>query len=198
MEYQINALTEAGYRCIALDRRGFGESDKPWDGYDYDTMSNDVHEVIQALDLQDVTLVGFSMGGGEVARYFGQFGADRVSKAMLISAVTPYMLQTDDNPNGVPQSAFDEFVTNVKEDRIAFLDTFGKQFVNWDENNGPISEDLLHYNKTIASFASPKATQACITAFGTTDFRPDMEKNHRADARCSRRRRSDCPHRRSW
>ena len=88
-------------------------------------------------------------------------------------------------------------MTNVKEDRIAFLDTFGKQFVNWDENNGPISEDLLHYNKTIASFASPKATQACITAFGTTDFPPRYGEDHRADTHRSRRRRPDCPRRRS-
>lgn len=174
-EYQINALTDAGYRCIALDRRGFGDSDKPWSGYDYDTMSRDVHEVVKALDLQDATLVGFSMGGGEVARYFGQFGADRVSKAMLISAVTPYMLQTDDNQDGVPQEVFDEFMENVKGDRIAFLEGFGKQFVNYDDGDS-ISDDLLHYNKTIASFCSPIAMQQCITAFGTTDFRPDMEK----------------------
>ena len=174
-EYQINALTGAGYRCVALDRRGFGDSDKPWGGYDYDTLARDVHEVIQALDLQDVTLAGFSMGGGEVARYFGQFGADRVSKAMLISAVTPYMLQTDDNQDGVPQAVFDEFMENVKKDRIAFLDTFGKQFVNHDDGNA-VSDDLLHYNKMIAAFCSPRAMQRCITAFGTTDFRPDMEK----------------------
>ena len=179
-EYQINALTEAGYRCIAYDRRGFGDSDKPWSGYDYNTMSRDLHELMSALDLQDVTLVGFSMGGGEVARYFGQFGTSdqgRVSKAMLISAVTPYLLQTDDNPDGVPQDAFDEFMQNVKTDRIAFLDGFGKQFVNFDDLGGErVSEDLVHYNKTIASFASPKATQDCITAFGTTNFRPDMGK----------------------
>ncbi len=176
-EYQVNALTEAGYRCIAYDRRGFGDSDKPYSGYDYDTMSNDLRELMNALDLNDVTLAGFSMGGGEVARYFGQFGSERVSKAMLISAVTPYMLQTDNNPDGVPQDAFDEFMQNVKTDRIAFLDGFGKQFVNFDDLGGDrVSEDLVHYNKTIASFASPKATQDCITAFGTTDFRPDMEK----------------------
>ena len=176
-EYQINALTEAGYRCIAYDRRGFGDSDKPWTGYDYDTMSNDTHELVKALDLQGATLVGFSMGGGEVARYFGRFGADRVSKAMLISAVTPYMLKTDDNPDGVGQDVLDGLMEGVKEDRIAFLDGFGKNFVNWDKLGGDrVSEDLVHYNKTIASFASPRATQQCITAFGTTDFRSDMDK----------------------
>ena len=175
-EYQIDALTEAGYRVIAYDRRGFGNSDKPWNGYDYDTLSNDLKELLEALDLQDVTLVGFSMGGGEVARYFGQFGDERVAKAMLISAVTPYMLKTDDNPDGVPQETFDEFMQNVSQDRIAFLGGFGKQFVNFDKGGEPVSEDLLHYAKTIASFASPRATKRCITAFGETDFRPDMEK----------------------
>ena len=175
-EYQIDALTDAGCRVIAYDRRGFGDSDKPWNGYDYDTLSNDLNELMKALDLQDVTLVGFSMGGGEVARYFGQFGAERVSKAMLVSAVTPYMLKTDDNPDGVPQETFDEFMQNLEKDRIAFLDGFGKQFVNWDKGGESISEDLLHYAKTIASFASPRATKQCVTAFGETDFRPDMEK----------------------
>ena len=139
-------------------------------------MSNDLNELMKALDLQDVTLVGFSMGGGEVARYFGQFGAERVSKAMLVSAVTPYMLKTDDNPDGVPQETFDEFMQNLNQDRIAFLDGFGKQFVNFDKDGDSVSEDLLHYAKTIASFASPRATKQCVTAFGETDFRPDMEK----------------------
>ena len=175
-EYQVHALTEAGYRCILYDRRGYGNSDKPWHGYDYATLSNDLHELVTALDLQNATLVGFSMGGGEVARYFGQFGADRVSKAMFVSAVTPYMLKTDDNPEGVPQDVFDGFKKNIRDDRIAFLDHFGKQFVNWDKAGKTVSKDLLEYNKAIASFASPRATLECITAFGTTDFRPDMKK----------------------
>jgi peroxiredoxin len=177
-EYQINALTEAGYRCIAYDRRGFGDSDKPWTGYDYDTMSADLHQLIVELDLNDAVIAGFSMGGGEVARYFGRFGSDRVSKAMLISAVPPYLKKTADNPDGgLEQEDIDGFMQGVKDDRIAFLDDFGKQFVNFDELGGDrISEDLVHYNKTIASFASPKATQDCITAFVETDFRDDLEK----------------------
>ncbi len=177
-EYQINALTDAGYRCIAYDRRGFGDSDKPWTGYDYDTMSADLHNLIEELDLKDVTIAGFSMGGGEVARYLGTFGSDRISKAMLISAVPPYLKKTSDNPDGgLEQEDVDGFMQGVKGDRIAFLDDFGKQFVNFDKLGGDrISEDLVHYNKTIASFASPKATQDCITAFAETDFRDDLKK----------------------
>ena len=178
-EYQVSALAEAGHRVIAYDRRGFGDSDKPWDGYDYDTMAADLQALMTALELQDVTLVGFSMGGGEVARYFGQFGSERVSKAVFVSAVTPFMLKTDDNPTGVDQSVFDEFKQNVKEDRIGFLEGFTKMFVNHDKGvpgGKPASEAALGYNLSIASYASPKATLDCITAFGETDFRQDMGK----------------------
>ena len=175
-EYQVPPLVEAGYRVISYDRRGFGDSDKPWNGYDYNTMSADLHELITALDLRDAVLVGFSMGGGEVARYFGQFGADHVAKAMLISAVTPYMLKTDDNPEGVDKSVIDELRQGVKNDRLKFLDGFAKQFVNWEKVDKPISEDALHYSKMIAAFASPRATLQCIDAFAATDFRPDMDK----------------------
>lgn len=141
-------------------------------------MSADLHELIIELDLNDVTIAGFSMGGGEVARYFGQFGSERVSKAMLTSAVPPYLKKTPDNSDGgLEQKDIDGFMNDVKDDRIAFLDDFGKQFVNFDELGGErISEDLVHYNKTIASFASPKATQDCITAFAETDFRDDLKK----------------------
>lgn len=177
-EYQINALTDAGYRCIAYDRRGFGDSDKPWTGYNYDTMSADLHELIVELDLHDAIIAGFSMGGGEVARYFGQFGSDRVSKAMLISAVPPYLKKTSDNPNGgLEQEDIDGMMQGVKNDRIGFLDDFGKQLVNFDKLGGDrISKALVDFDRTIASFASPKATQDCITAFAETDFRNDLEK----------------------
>jgi peroxiredoxin len=176
-EPQITALTEAGYRVIAYDRRGYGDSSMPWTGYDYDTLTDDLHGLLTELDLDDAVIAGFSMGGGEVARYFGRYGTERVGAAMLISAVPPFMLKTPDNPEGVPQKVFDEMMEGVKDDRIAFLDDFGKQFVNWDDADPPISEDLLHYAKTIASFASPRATRRCITAFGETDFRPDMPEN---------------------
>lgn len=177
-EKQINALTDAGYRCIAYDRRGFGESEKPWSGYDYDTMASDLHAVINELNLSDAVIAGFSMGGGEVARYFSRYGSERVSKAMLLSAVPPFLLKTDDNPNGgMEQDDVDGMIQAVKDDRITFLDGFGKMFVNFDKLGGDrISEDIVHYNHTIASFASPKATQDCITAFSETDFRDDLEK----------------------
>ncbi len=173
-EYQINALTEAGYRVIAYDRRGFGSSAMPWGGYDYDTMSADLHDLLEELDVRDVTLVGFSMGGGEVARYFGQFGSDRVGKAVFVSSVAPYMLKTADNPDGVPQEEFDKMMKGVKTDRPKFLAGFGKQFVNWGMIDHPISQEQLDYIGTLALKAQPYATQQCITAFGTTDFRPDM------------------------
>lgn len=175
-EPQVRPLIDAGYRCIAYDRRGFGDSDKPWHGHDYDTLAGDLRALLTGLDLQNAVLVGFSMGGGEVARYFGRYGADRVVKAMLISAVTPYMLKTSDNPDGVEKSVFEEMKQGVKEDRLKLLDDFSKQFVNWGMLDHPISEDLLHYNKMIAAFASPRATLEDISAFAETDFRKDMEK----------------------
>ncbi len=179
-EYQVPALVGAGYRVISYDRRGFGDSDKPWDGYDYDTMTADLQALMGALELSDATLVGFSMGGGEVARYFGQFGSERVAKAVFVSAVTPYMLKTDDNPTGIDQSVFDEFKQNVKTDRVTFLEGFNKLFVNHgkgvEPNGTPVSDAALAYTQTIAAFASPKATLDCITAFGETDFRQDMTK----------------------
>ncbi|GHC19832.1 arylesterase [Kushneria pakistanensis] len=175
-EYQINALTEAGYRCIAYDRRGFGESEKPWQGYDYDTLADDLAGLLEHLDINDATLVGFSMGGGEVARYLGRHGSKRVRGAVLVGAVTPYMLKTDDNPEGVDQSIFDDMLANVKKDRPGFLGSFGKLFVNHEGQAPTLSDELLTYNQSIASFASPRATQECIKAFGFTDFRQDLEK----------------------
>ena len=178
-EYQVPALVGAGYRVTAYDRRGFGDSDKPWSSYDYDTMAADLEALMNALELSEVTLVGFSMGGGEVARYFGRYGSERVAKAVFVGAVTPYMLKTDDNPTGVEQGVFDELRQNVRADRVTFLEGFGKLFVNHDKGvpgGKPVSEAALGYNHTIASFASPKATLECITAFGETDFRQDMGK----------------------
>ncbi|REC96171.1 alpha/beta fold hydrolase [Kushneria indalinina] len=175
-EYQINALTEAGYRCIAYDRRGFGESEKPWQGYDYDTLADDLAGLLEHLNIDDATLVGFSMGGGEVARYLGRHGSKRVRGAVLVGAVPPFMLKTGDNPEGVDQSIFDDMLTNVKQDRPGFLGGFGKLFVNHDGQAPTLSDELLAYNQSIANFASPRATQECIKAFGFTDFRQDLEK----------------------
>ncbi len=175
-EPQIGPLTEAGYRVVAYDRRGFGSSAFPWGGYDYDTLAADLKDLLTEVDLRDVTLVGFSMGGGEVARYFGRYGAERVGKAVFVSSVAPFMLKTDDNPDGVSQSTFDEMKRGVEGDRPQFLDGFTKQFLNWGLVSHPVSEEMRQYSLRDAERAQPKATLDCIDAFGTTDFRPDMPK----------------------
>jgi non-heme chloroperoxidase len=175
-EYQINDLVEAGFRVIAYDRRGFGKSSKPYDKYDYDTLTDDLRTVIEELDLRNVVLVGFSMGGGEVVRYFAGYGGDRVSKVVLLGSVTPFLLKTGDNPNGVDQSVFDEMLKQMKDDRIGFLDSFGKTFFGVNLINKPVSVPLLEYYRMLASFCSPRAMQECAKAFSSTDFREDMAK----------------------
>lgn len=173
-ESQVNVLVDAGYRCIAYDRRGFGDSGKPEGGYDYDTFASDLNDLVLALDLYDVVLVGFSMGGGEVARYIAKYGTERIAKAALLGAVPPFLLQTHDNPGGAPQAVFDGMIAGVKHDRIGFLDGFFPNFYNSDATYPGVSPDLIPYSKSIAWPALPLATQQCITAFGTTDFREDM------------------------
>ncbi len=175
-ESQINALVDAGYRCVAYDRRGFGESGKPAGGYDYDTFASDLNDLMTHLDLSDAALAGFSMGGGEVARYIGRYGSARVSKAMLLGAVTPYLPKTEDNPGGVDKSVFDGMIDGVKKDRVAFLANFFPAFYNYDAGAKDAPTDLIPFSKWIAWSASPQATRECITAFGTTDFRDDLKK----------------------
>ena len=175
-EAQIVALTEAGYRCVAYDRRGFGESGKPAGGYEYDTFASDLNDLMNHLDLKDAALAGFSMGGGEVARYIGRYGASRVSKTMMLGAVPPFLLKTADNPGGVDQSVFDGMIAGVKKDRVGFLDQFFPQFYNDDAKLEGVSADLIPFSKWIAWGASPVATQQCIVAFGMTDFRADLKK----------------------
>lgn len=175
-EYQIEELVNAGLRVIKYDRRGFGKSSKPWDRYDYDTLTNDLNVIMEQLDLRDAVLVGFSMGGGEAVRYLSQYGSDRVSKLVLISAVTPYLMKTNDNPDGVEESVFAEMMTEIKKDRIKFLDDFGKKFFGVSLVNHPVSAPLLEYYRGLASMAAPRATQQCATAFAQTDFRGDVEK----------------------
>lgn len=174
-EGQINALTAAGYRCVAYDRRGFGRSGRPVGGYDYDTFASDLNDLLTALDLRGVTLAGFSMGGGEVARYIGRYGTERISKAMLVGAVPPFLLQTPDNPAGVPEAVFDEMLAGVVQDRVAFFESFFKNFFNWTPGSGTPSDDVVAFAKSIAWHASPLATQQCIVAFGKTDFRADLK-----------------------
>ncbi|RAJ92088.1 pimeloyl-ACP methyl ester carboxylesterase [Larkinella arboricola] len=173
-EYQMTELPRHGLRCIAYDRRGFGKSSKPWDGYDYDTLAADLKAVLDELDLRNVTLVGFSMGGGEVVRYVSRYGADRVSKIVLVSAVTPYLLKADDNQDGVDQSVFDEMLEKIQADRADFLATFGKQFYGVSLLSHPVSDSFLQWNQTLALLGSPRATIECVRAFSGTDFRSDM------------------------
>ena len=175
-EAQITALTKAGYRCIAYDRRGFGESGKPDGGYNYATFASDLNDLITHLNLKDVVLAGFSMGGGEVARYLGHYGSERISKAILLGAVTPFLLKTADNPEGVDKSVFDGMLESVSKDRIAFLEEFFPNFYNYEPGAKGVSADLLPFSKWLAWPASPLGTQQCIVAFGTTDFREDLKK----------------------
>ncbi|WP_426445314.1 alpha/beta fold hydrolase [Paenibacillus sp. S-38] len=176
-EAQVPALVEAGYRVITYDRRGFGKSSQPWNGYDYDTFAADLHRLIEHLDLRDVTLVGFSMGGGEVARYVGTYGSERVKKAVFAASVVPYFYKSDEHPEGgLDEAAIQSFQAGIKADRIAFLESFTKNFFAAGGRTDLVSEPFRHYNLEIASFASPKGTLDCIDAFGRTDFRQDAAK----------------------
>lgn len=177
-EFQIPALAEAGYRVIAYDRRGFGDSSKPGGGYEYDTLAADLHGLLEKLDLRDVTLVGFSMGGGEVARYIANYGTDRIKKAVFAAAVPPYLYKTDDNPEGpLDDDGIKEFEDGVKDDRPAFLEDFTKTFFSAGEDAAElVSEPRRSYNVNMAMVASPKATIDCISAFAKTDFRDDLKK----------------------
>lgn len=175
-EYQVTNLPQHGIRCIVYDRRGFGKSDRPFDGYDYDTMAGDLKALLDQLDLNDVTLVGFSMGGGEIAKYFGLYGGARVKKVVLVSAVVPYMLKTDDNPDGVPQQIFEGIEKSIKIDRPGFLEEFNKDFYSIGMFSNSVSEAYLNSALNKAMDASPIATLACAKAFASTDFRKDVVK----------------------
>ncbi|WP_414469910.1 alpha/beta fold hydrolase [Methanobacterium sp. ACI-7] len=174
-EKQVLALLDAGYRVITYDRRGFGKSSKPTSGYDYDTMAEDMNKLIKELNLEDVTLVGFSMGGGEVARYLGTHGSKNVNKVIFISAVTPYLLKTSDNEDGVDEDVFEEIMQNIVADRLAFLSNFFSDFYNVDVLKGErVSDGILKHSWNIASVASPIGTVDCVKAW-LTDFREDLK-----------------------
>jgi pimeloyl-ACP methyl ester carboxylesterase len=173
-EYQAGFLARNGFRVVAYDRRGFGRSGKPWPGYDYDTLAGDLAAILEKLDLTGAALVGFSMGGGEVARYLARHGAARISHAVLASAVTPFLLQTDDNPDGVPETVFDDFVAQLQADRPHFLAGFGKTFFGAGLVTSPVSAEILHWAQGLALQAAPNATIDCVRAFSATDFRADM------------------------
>jgi non-heme chloroperoxidase len=175
-EKQVAALLAAGHRVITYDRRGFGKSSQPATGYDYDTFAEDLNKLVTALDLRDFALVGFSMGGGEVARYLGTYGSERVSKAVFMAAVPPFLLKTPDNPNGVDQSVFDGIKKGIAADRPAFLAKFLADFYNVDVLGGKqISDEVVRLSWNIASGASAKGTLDCVTAW-YTDFRKDLSR----------------------
>jgi non-heme chloroperoxidase len=175
-EKQVAALLTAGHRVITYDRRGFGKSSQPATGYEYDTFAEDLHKLVTALDLHDFALVGFSMGGGEVARYIGRYGTERVSKAVFMAAVPPFLLKTADNPNGVDGSVFDGIKKGIAADRPAFLTQFLANFYNVDVLGGKqISDEVVRLSWNIAAGASPKGTLDCVTAW-YTDFRKDLPR----------------------
>lgn len=173
-ESQLTALPPLGIRCIAYDRRGFGKSSKPWEGYDYTTLAADLDALMTALDLRDVTLAGFSMGGGEAVRYFSKFGGSRVAKVALISAVPPFMLKTGDNPGGVDQSVFNQMLDGIREDRPKFFTEFAKTFFGVGLISSPVSAAMLEWFRAMALEASPRATLECVKSFSATDFRGGM------------------------
>ncbi len=175
-EKQVPVLLAAGYRVIAYDRRGFGQSSQPTSGYNYDTFAEDLHKLITHLKLRDFALVGFSMGGGEVARYIGRFGSRDVSHAVIISGVPPYLLKAADNPEGVDGSVFEGIEKAVAADRYAFLTDFFKNFYNTDVNLAKrVSEQAVQASWNVAAAASATATLACVPTWGE-DFRKDVAK----------------------
>ncbi|MBR0653280.1 alpha/beta hydrolase [Roseomonas terrae] len=171
---QAVALAEAGYRVVAYDRRGFGRSDQPWVGYEYDTLADDLADVLAAIGASDATVVGFSMGGGEVARYMSRHGGKGLRQAALVSSVVPYMLQTPDNPEGVPQSQFDDMAQQMRADRAGFFTTFFKQFYGSGLLFDAVSDEVETWSRQVALMAGLRPTLACAQAFATTDFRPDL------------------------
>jgi len=172
---QMNFLAERGYRVIAFDRRGFGRSDQPWTGNDYDTFASDINDLINHLDLQDVTLVGFSMGGGDVTRYIGRYGTDRVAALVLLGAVTPVFGKMADYPQGVDLSVFAGIREGLLKDRAQFISDFATPFYGLNAGQ-TVSEGVLTQTLNLALMASLKSTLDCVTAFSETDFRADIAK----------------------
>lgn len=174
-DVQMHALADAGFTAIAYDRRGFGRSEQTGDGYDYDTLADDLADVLEGCDAtESAVLAGFSMGGGEVARYLARHGAGGVAGAALISSVVPFMLQDESNPDGVPQSQFDMMRQELTKDRAAFFSTFFKQFYGEGLLSHPVSTELLEWSRHTAMMAGLRGTLACLDAFAATDFRPDL------------------------
>ncbi|WP_091470243.1 alpha/beta fold hydrolase [Paenarthrobacter nitroguajacolicus] len=176
-EKQTAALLDAGYRVITYDRRGFGKSSQPTEGYDYDIFAADLKTVLDTLDLNDAVLVGFSMGTGEVARYISTYGSARVAKAVFLGSLEPFLLKTDDNPDGVPQEVFDGLAESVKADRYAFFTDFFKNFYNSDTFLGTarLSQESVDASWNLASKSGAFASVAAQPTW-LTDFRSDIPK----------------------
>src|SRR5450631_4614153 len=175
-EKQVPVLLKAGYRVITYDRRGFGKSSQPAAGYNYDTFAEDLHQLVTHLELRDFSLVGFSMGGGEVARYFGKYGSKGVSKAVIIAGVPPYLLKTADNPEGVDASVFAGIERAVAADRYAFFTAFFKDFYNTDVYLGKrVSEQAVQASWNVAAIASATASLVCVPTWHE-DFRNDVAR----------------------
>lgn len=175
-EKQVPVLLDAGYRVITYDRRGFGKSSQPTDGYNYDTFAKDLRTLITNLKLKDVTLVGFSMGGGEIARYFGKYGSKGIRKAVIIGGVPPFLLKTSDNSEGVDGSVFEGIKKAVAADRYAFFTDFFKNFYNTDQFLGKrVSEDVVRASWNIAAGASATASLACVPTW-LEDFRKNLTR----------------------
>ena len=175
-EYQMMFLMEKGYRVIALDRRGFGRSSQPGTGYDYDTFADDLAALIEALNLQHVTLVGHSMGGGEVARYIGRHGEKRVARVALVAAVTPFLLQTPDNPQGAPKALFDSFRAAVQADRSQWNRDVTTPYYSYNRTGAKVSQGVRDDYWRQGMNTGVLAAYHAITAFSETDFRADLKK----------------------
>jgi len=175
-ERQIPMLIELGYRVIAYDRRGFGQSSQPWAGYNYDTFAEDLHILIGALKLQECALMGHSMGGGELARYAGKYGTKGISRMIFLAAIPPYLRKAPDNPEGVDPAVFEQIRRAVIADRPAFMENFFQDFYNLDQLLGKrISEQDVRADWHTAVHASPRATVECVDTWGT-DFRNDLKR----------------------
>lgn len=168
-------LAEAGNRVIAYDRRGFGRSDQPWDGYDYDTFADDLASVLDETGVKSgAALVGFSMGGGEIARFLSRHGTQAVDRVVLVGSIVPYLLKTDDNPDGVPQATFAEMEAQMRDDRAAFFQTFFRSFYGVGMISQPVSNAVIEHSFQMAMMAGLRPTLAAAKAFATTDFRGDL------------------------
>src|SRR5438128_3408396 len=175
-EKQVSMQLDAGYRVITYERRGFSKSSQPTVGYNYDTFAEDLHKLVTQLQLRDFNLVGFSMGGGEVARYFGKYGSTGVSKAVIISGVPPYLLKAADNPDGVDGSVFEGIQKAIVADRYAFFTEFFKNFYNTDLLLGKrVSQQAVQASWNTAAGASATASLACVPTWHE-DFREDLKR----------------------